>query len=183
MANFGLTLLLSLGIAATYINAEGYVLTKEDTRIIEEESGCAELTTVVPSDFTLTIADTNGEVCRNYEPVTCGAIMQSSISSLLHVLVAHLGITVKDILKLCLFREDIDEHTVGFTANVDGTTGERYSFVFCQISGDGVEYIIDWEGEGMCRLFLLHHTNLFNQHRQLYANVLKSPPYTKSAKA
>ncbi|VDN37773.1 unnamed protein product [Dibothriocephalus latus] len=76
------------------------------------------------ADNFLTIADTNGEVCRNYEPVTC-------------------------------VREDIDEHTVGFSANVGGTTGERYSFAFCQILGDSVEFIIDWEGEGKCRLFLL----------------------------
>ncbi|VDM00892.1 unnamed protein product [Schistocephalus solidus] len=98
MTNFRLALLLSLAIAATYIKAEGYELTKEDTRIINAETGCAELKTVVPSDFTTLRLDATNYECTETE---CDNVNNGPGPLTLKITKEHLGDAVRVTTEIC----------------------------------------------------------------------------------
>ncbi|VDL99334.1 unnamed protein product [Schistocephalus solidus] len=167
-------------ITVTNIRAEGYELTKEDTRLIEAEEGCADLKTFVPSDFkTLRLDATNYE-CNNKQCINVnngpGAqsleITKKKVEDAVHVRTeicdveryAWLGFDITQLMgqKRQAFhtihfsqggkwtqvkkqRSEIDVHTTGFSAKIIRNAGERYLFVYCQVLGEMVEFIVDWE--------------------------------------
>ncbi|BHF82715.1 hypothetical protein SprV_0802585400 [Sparganum proliferum] len=98
MANLGLALLCFTVIATTNVKAEGYELSKEDTRIIDAESGCVELKTVVPADFTTLRLDATNYECTDTE---CDNVNNGPGPLTIEITKEHLDDAVRVTTEIC----------------------------------------------------------------------------------